>query len=530
MGCREIVKIVMGGVLLCSSVACAANRAVPTPLSSPFAVTTRVAPNAAAKGGTSPTTDTVQNAPILNDPSASEKGETANAKTSPTPAALSDDQATKQVSPSSPEATPPSPHTATAAQANDLDLTDDQADDTEDEDVITYDVPVVRNESVTGYIEYFQVTIRERFEKWLSRSSRYLPTMTKIFRDQGLPEDLVFVALIESGFNPYAYSRAKASGTWQFIRSTGKRYGLTINDWVDERRDPIKSTVAAASYLKDLYAMFGSWPLALASYNAGEGKIQKAIRRTKSDDFWDIKNTRYIRRETKDYVPKFMAATIIAKDPERYGFALMLTDPLRFEEVTVDRPIALESVATAIGIDPQEMKELNPELKRGVTPPYARGYVLRVPMGTREMFLANQDRVPTFKGPYYTKHRIRRGETLQTIARRYRTTVETLKTENHLRSSRVRVGKILKVPTTGVAGETDRARKPAGASKVSSSSSTNNETRRTVYRVRSGDTLSSIAKDFNVRLTDILKWNDTRKQDMIRPGDRIVLYTDTEDS
>ena len=189
-------------------------------------------------------------------------------------------------------------------------------------DVKPYNIPMVLNDSVENHLEYFKTRGREVFQRWLDRSARYIPVMKDIFREKNLPEDLVYVAMIESGFNPYAVSWAKAVGPWQFMPATGKLYGLKIDWWIDERKDPIKSTQAAAEHLKDLHNLFGSWPLALASYNAGAGKVQRAVLRTRSEDFWDLKASRYIRKETKNYVPKYMAATIIAKNPEAYGFTV----------------------------------------------------------------------------------------------------------------------------------------------------------------------------------------------------------------
>ena len=266
--------------------------------------------------------------------------------------------------------------------------TPDAIDEEAEEVETTYDVPIIINKSVEGHIEYFQaVVMKDRFALWLSRSQRYLPIMREIFKQRGLPEDLVFVALIESGFNPYAYSRSRATGPWQFIKGTAKKYGLKIDNWVDERRDPIKSTGAAASYLKDLYQLFGSWPLALASYNAGEGRIQRALVKTKGEDFWDLNNSRYLKRETRDYVPKFMAATIIAKNPLRYGFSLEYDKPLQYDESTVEGSVDLHVIAEAAGISLADLKALNPELKREITPPTSPEYLIKLPKRNQRDFL-----------------------------------------------------------------------------------------------------------------------------------------------
>ena len=181
-------------------------------------------------------------------------------------------------------------------------------------------MPIVLDPSVQGHIRFFNVSIRNRFEQWLIRLSHYRPLVDSIFSEFHLPSDLIYLSLVESGFNPHAYSRARAAGPWQFMKGTAKVYGLRVDSYVDERRDPVKSTVAAARYLRDLYDLFGTWPLAMAAYNAGEGKVMRALHTAQAESFSDIAKTRLIRRETKEYVPRFMAATIIAKNPDRYGF------------------------------------------------------------------------------------------------------------------------------------------------------------------------------------------------------------------
>ena len=185
---------------------------------------------------------------------------------------------------------------------------------------VEFDIPIVINAKVEEFVQFFQTTLKNRFSGWLGRSAKYIPSMKTLLKENGLPEDLVYLALIESGFNPYAYSRSKAMGPWQFIYLTGKRYGLKVTGWVDERRDPEKSTIAAAKYLKDLYDMFECWYLAAAGYNAGENKIVKAMKRYQTEDFWELAKYTYLKKETRDYVPQMIAAALIAKDPEQYGF------------------------------------------------------------------------------------------------------------------------------------------------------------------------------------------------------------------
>jgi membrane-bound lytic murein transglycosylase D len=311
-----------------------------------------------------------------------------------------------------------------------------------------FDIPIVINARVEQFIECFQTTARERFITWLARSQKYIPSMKNLFREHGLPEDLVYIAFIESGFDPYAYSRSKASGPWQFIRWTGKRYGLRVDWWVDERRDPEKSTIAAAKYLKDLYERFECWYLAAAGYNAGEYKIIKAMRRFRTEDFWKLAEHRYLKRETKNYVPQMIAAALIAKDPERYGFTdVEYEDPLRYEKVSVPELTGLSLVAKACDTSVEEIKSLNPELKRGVTPPNDDAYEIKIPFGKKDLFLKNFEALQPQEKFQFKTHLVRPGETLSGIARRYRVDLEPFLELNHLkRSSRISKGMTLLIP------------------------------------------------------------------------------------
>ena len=316
-----------------------------------------------------------------------------------------------------------------------------------------YNVPIVMDSSVQSHIRYFNTSIRNRFEQWLLRLSRYRPLVENIFAEFHLPSDLVFLSLVESGFNPYAYSRAKATGPWQFMKGTAKVYGLRVDAYVDERRDPIKSTVAAARYLRDLYDLFGAWPLAMAAYNAGEGKVMRALHKAQAESFTDISKTRLIRRETKEYVPRFMAATIIAKNPNRYGFPQEASAPHEFEEVVVTRPLHFHAIANATGVPFSELRLLNPELRRDATPPGDDAYLLKVPVGTKAKVEQLLDRVPTYKFPREAKpqfasagsrwYKVRVGDTLEKVSRRFRIPLKTLKTKNNLTGPTIRPGDFL---------------------------------------------------------------------------------------
>lgn len=335
-----------------------------------------------------------------------------------------------------------------------------------------YDFPILVNSKVEGWIDYFTGRGRGHMERYLERSSRYLPRMKEIFKKSGLPEDLVYLALIESGFNLRAKSRAKAVGPWQFMKATGKRYGLQVDSWIDERRDPIRSTQAAAAYLKDLYLMFESWYLAASAYNAGEYKILRAIEELKTNNFWRISETNMIRRETKDYIPKLISAAIIAKNPHKYGFRdLSYHEPLEFETVETSKPVVLKDLARVIDCPKDEMLDLNPAFIKGITPPTRESFYLRVPVGTKvlvEKQLASNSPItppamsetftePRKRGPasahskesmdskQFIFHVVKKGESLWSISEKYNVTVQSIFKWNELRRSRIFPGNKIKI-------------------------------------------------------------------------------------
>jgi membrane-bound lytic murein transglycosylase D len=326
---------------------------------------------------------------------------------------------------------------------------------TDQTEYASYNVPIVMDPSVQAHIRYFNTAIHDRFGQWLLRLSRYRPIVETIFSEFHLPSDLVYLSLVESGFNPYAYSRAKATGPWQFMKGTAKVYGLRVDTYVDERRDPIKSTVAAARYLRDLYDLFGAWPLAMAAYNAGEGKVMRALHKAKAESFSEISKTRLIRRETKEYVPRFMAATIIARNPDRYGFTQESAEPHQFDEVIVTRPLHLRAIAKATHISYEDLRLFNPELRRDATPPGDETYHLKVPVGTKEKVEQELDQIPTHKFPplpakaqYATAgsshwYKVRLGDTLAKVSKRFRIPLKILKTKNSLSGPTIRPGDFL---------------------------------------------------------------------------------------
>ena len=319
------------------------------------------------------------------------------------------------------------------------------------EETVDFDVPIVRTPKIDKHVLIFTFNIRDHFELWLQRFERHRPMIKQVFAEFNLPADLIFLSLVESGFSTNAVSRAKAVGPWQFIKPTAKTYGLRVDNWIDERRDPVKSTLAAAQYLRDLYHLFGSWPLAMAAYNAGERKVGRALVRARADDFWDLTDTKLLKRETREYVPRFLAATLIAKDPSRYGFMLSPQPPVEYEEAVLTRPIHLRMAAKAAGVTYQELKALNPELRRDLTPPDST-YRLKVPVGSKDLLLSNLASYPDWKRVQATRYQVRRGETLHHIATRHHTPLAAILDANALdKSSKLKPGEWLLIPQLGKA-------------------------------------------------------------------------------
>jgi membrane-bound lytic murein transglycosylase D len=306
-------------------------------------------------------------------------------------------------------------------------------------------------DAISKNIKVFTEDLRAHFAKWLSRYGRYNELIRGILADRNVPEEFVILAMIESGFSPYAYSRAKAVGPWQFISGTAKRYGLKMNSWVDERRDPIKSTYAAASYLGDLHRMFGSWGLAMAAYNAGEGAIKRALDRSGGGGYWDLHQVERIKPETKNYVPKFIAATMIVNSPQAYGFEPSEAENFLYDEVPLREPLDLYVAAKLAGTSFETLKELNPELTRWCTPPNVNSYILRVPRGTREAFEAKLKKLsPEEKFPVRI-YKARKKDTLYKIAKRLKLPPALIAEMNDMKLSRksLKAGQRLYVPLQG---------------------------------------------------------------------------------
>lgn len=418
--------------------------------------------------------------------------------------------------------------------------------------------PYQENQRVQAYIEFFTTRARGHFEIYLARLARYEAMIRSRLQAGGLPQDLVYLALIESGMNPNAVSRKRAVGMWQFIPGTGRRYGLSIDPWVDERRDPYLSTDAAVRFLRELNERFGSLYLAAAAYNSGPGKVSRGLSRydfgalSGNDVFFALAQEPYLRRETKDYVPKLIAAAIIAKQPWRYGFASVTPiPPLVYDSVVVRDATGLDVLARLADTTQAALEDLNPQLIRRVTPP-GRAVWVRIPsgkadvIGSRLATLAPRERIT------HIFHQIRHGETLNTIARLYHVSVDDITGANRgLKARSLHVGREITIPTAGVpaaaraawraeertAAAADRparrrttrrpavaaapaARRPVLLATVAPAAGT---TRRTVHIVKHGETPWTIARNFHVSLADLLRANRLTARSHIHPGDAIRI-------
>jgi membrane-bound lytic murein transglycosylase D len=373
-----------------------------------------------------------------------------------------------------------------------------------------YDIPMDLNTKVLDYVEIFQTTRRRSFEAGLVRSRKFESIMKPIFTEYGIPTDLYYLALIESGFNPKAYSGAKAMGVWQFISSTGRLYGLRRTDWLDERRDPEKATRAAARHLKDLFGEFGSWPLAFAAYNAGRGRVQRAVAKAGTNDFWSLE----LPGETRNYVPAFFAALIIAKDPERYGFQLEFEQLVPTEIMEVGGGTRLSLVAALCRTSVDTIQDLNPELRKNTVPPGGK-YALKIPAGRTEDLVAGLAKVPAGKTTAgQSSYRVAPGDTLFSIAQRFGTSLEAIREASRVKGSEIRPGQDLVIPGLRLA-EAPIPRTP-GRIVVSS-------TLPQSYRVRSGDNPWSIARRFNIPLEDLLAWNNFDTDATLKVGQSLTL-------
>lgn len=395
----------------------------------------------------------------------------------------------------------------------------------------SHDIPIPLNDRVLRYVELFQGRLRDFLAAGLQRGAQYLPMIQDVFRAEGLPLDLAYVPLIESAFKPTALSRAKAKGVWQFMRGTGVENGLRQDWYIDERSDPAKATLAAAKYFKTLYRMFDDWHLAMASYNGGPGRMQRAIRRSGRDDFWSLTSTsKFLPRETRDYVPMILAAVIIAKNPAQYGFDVIASTAPAVEPVAVPPAVDLRRVAEWAGVSVDEIQQLNPELRRWTTPIRGTDYKLKVPAGAAEIIRDRIDEASPHTLNALQWHVVKRGETLSTIARKLRVNRSDLAEANYLKtSSKVAAGQKLLIPRMPSAALLARASsglpvQTAAADAPAVFEGDPTEETNVVHRVRSGETLFSIARRYQTTI-DKLKSLNRIVGNTLKIGARLVVST-----
>ena len=376
-------------------------------------------------------------------------------------------------------------------------------------------IPLVRNKQVDQFITYFTTAKgRKQFAIWMKRYVEYKDLILPILKKHEMPEELMVLAMIESGLNPKAYSRANASGMWQFIYSTGKNYGLKRDWYIDERRDPIKATGAACEYLKDLNEQFDNWYLALAAYNCGSGRISRASKLHQTYDFWQMHS---LPRESRNYIPYYLAAAIITKDPEKYGFTIPKVKPFSYEEVVLEHSADLAVLSRVAGIKVKTLRKYNPELRQSATPA-DNPYLLKLPKGKKEQFLARWNSIPESErfAPQFIVHRVRYGESLWTISKKYGASIHDIAAVNKIRNRhKIKVGNKLKVPLKGGVlrtwGTKDNGG-PAGHYKVT-------------YKVKRGDTLGQIAEDYKSKASRIRRWNGLKYgSSLIYPGQKLKIW------
>ena len=374
-----------------------------------------------------------------------------------------------------------------------------------------FDIPT--NDAVLTYVNLFQNRLKTWYTRALTRGQPYVPKMKEIFKDEGVPQSLVYLAIVESAFNPQAVSRAKAVGMWQFIAGTAKRYDLTVDFWEDQRKDPELAARAAARYLKDLHDRFNDWQLSLAAYNTGEGRVQKYVNKVPEGDFWSMRQSRRnLHRETREYVPAIMAAILLASNPKAYGIEVPPEAPApAVATVTIEAPTDLRVLARAADVSLEALQGLNPSLRRIMTPP--RKYELKIPAGSMEGFQARLDAIPDSEKVAVAMHTVARGESLSSVARKYHVSTEAIRLANRLPGRKgVPVGTVLVIPLGTAASDpalyAEEGRGGHGGSRV--------------YKVRKGDTLASVARKTGVPVEDLRKINKL-DSDSLRPGQRLVL-------
>lgn len=375
-----------------------------------------------------------------------------------------------------------------------------------------YTIPVYYDEKVQFYLDLYGVRLADIFQKWIDRSNKYKNIVTQIFQKEGVPLDLVYLAFVESGFNPVVVSHAGATGMWQFIQSTGQLYGLNNNFWVDDRRDFLKSTKAAARHLKDLYNIFGDWYLSLAAYNAGAYKVISAIEKYNTKDFKELCKYNFLRDETKDYIPKFIAIMMLYKNAMSYGFTNTDMPELFFETMEFDRPVNLFAIANIIGTSYEALKELNPQLKRPITPPGEK-FILKIPYGTKEILQSKVDELPydelILVHIYYPK----KNDSLETIANKFKVTQNDITNLNGYYVSSMYKNRPLFIPIKNLYKKYDI---------IKMAKAITYDLPR-VYVVRRGDTLYGISRKLGIPIIKLTAINSKLNPNRIRPGDPVII-------
>ncbi len=368
------------------------------------------------------------------------------------------------------------------------------------------DLPLMMTDQVAGYITYFSGRGRGVFERAFARSGRYHNMIVSTLKDEGVPQDLIYLAQAESGFHPLAVSRVGARGIWQFMASRGRGYGLSHNQWVDDRQDPEKSTRAAARHLKDLYNQFGDWYLAMAAYNSGPGTVQAAVKRTGYADFWELYRRNVLPKETRNYVPIILAVTIMTKNPSQYGLDdVSMDDPAKYDTVTINYPVDLRLVAECVNSTAPALQDLNPSLLR-LTTPHEGKFELHLPLGSKDQYETAIASIPTGMRLWWRYHTVQSGDTLASLARTYHTTAKSITEANHLDGPELESDAKLVIPVT--------------PGKHPASDTATYARRITRYKVHRGDTVETVAENFGVSPQMLRRWNGLRGDSL---GGRRVL-------
>jgi membrane-bound lytic murein transglycosylase D len=372
------------------------------------------------------------------------------------------------------------------------------------------DLPLMMTDQVAGYISYFSNRGRGTFERAFARSGRYHDMMVSILKEEGVPQDLIYLAQAESGFHPLAVSRVGARGIWQFMGSRARGYGLHHSMWVDDRQDPEKSTRAAARHLKDLYAQFGDWYLAMAAYNSGPGTVQAAVRRTGYADFWELYRRNVLPKETRNYVPIILAVTIMTKNLSHYGFDdVSMDERVAYDSVTINYPVDLRLVAECVDATPAQLQELNPSLLR-LTTPRVGTFELHLPPGTKDRYQTAIAAVPSDMRLWWRYHKVQPGDTLASLSRSYRVAAKSIATANHFDGTELEAGAEVVIPVA--------------AGKHPLSDTATYARRITRYRVHKGDTVETVAENFGVSAQMLRRWNGLHSGDSLRGRKVLALH------